>query len=225
MIQMVDRNTHLKVFISFSAEDRSHADRVKKFLEENFDIECFMAPDDVKASEEWSDTIMTQIRDSDIFIPLLSQNFKNSDWCPQEVGVAYYCKYHVEDFQIIPLGIGGAETFGFLNRIQSNELTDFNLMDPILEKHQEYMVPKMVSALGEIYGYRLAEHVMKLLEPYYNALDDTLVNELIENAIKNEQVNDAGKCKEEYLPKFIEINRRRIDPSNLKNLEDLIAIK
>ncbi|NLJ39188.1 MAG: toll/interleukin-1 receptor domain-containing protein [Candidatus Atribacteria bacterium] len=216
----------LKVFISYSTKDTDKARVIKNNLED-FDIYCFMASEDTEASEEWMEKIFDEITNSDIFIALLSYNFKNSDWCPQELGIACYLKYYMnKQIQIVPLGLNNDEhsrPFGFLSiRIQGQEYNVFNLIRPIFREHTNYMIPKSIDALGKIYGYRKTEFIMGLLEPYYDKLTAGDVNKLVLNAINNDQVYDAGDCKDEYIPKFIDINKDKIEPGNLKKLQRLL---
>lgn len=211
----------MKVFISYSTHNEDSANQIKKILEK-FNINCFMASDNINASVTWRERIINEIENCDIFISVLSEDFKNSKWCPQEVGIAYYCKYNNRDIQIIPLWTDGTEPFGFIDEIEGQEFNELNLLASIFEKHIDYMIPESINALGSIYGYRRTEKIMLLLRPYYKVLSDEQVNELVKNAIKNDQVHDAGQCKTEYLPEFIKINKSRISSSNLKDLEDLI---
>lgn len=216
----------LKAFISYSTKDESKALYTKELLE-YFDIKCIMAPDSINGAKEWMKEIIKEIEESNIFIPLLSYNFKESNWCPQEAGIAYYIKYHVKDpndFQINPLWIDKTEPFGFLIRIQGKEFNKLNLIGPIFDEHQDYMIKKSIKALKKItYGYRETEMVMGLLQPHFGDLSYEDVNKLVDIAIKNDQIYDAGRCRDEYLPDFIDINKDRIDESKLKKLEEILT--
>ena len=89
----------LKVFISYSMKDKEIASKIKKILT-RFRIVCFIAHDDIEVSEEWRRRILKELNDADIFIPILSDNFKNSDWCSQEAGIACF-----RNILFIPLSI------------------------------------------------------------------------------------------------------------------------
>ncbi len=217
----------LKTFISYSTIDEAIALHAKEMLE-YFDIKCIMAPDSINGAKDWMIEIIKEIEESNIFIPLLSYNFKESKWCPQEVGIAYYIKYHVKedphDFQINPLWIDKTEPFGFLSRIQGKEFNNLNLIGPIFDEHQDYMIKKSIKALKKItYGYREAEMIMGLLELHFGDLSDEYVNKLVDVAIKNDQIHNAGRCRDEYLPNFIDINEDRIEKSKLEKLEKILA--
>ena len=88
-----------KVFISYSMNDKEIAARIKKILT-SFGIDCFMAHDDIEVSEEWRQRILKELDEANIFIPILSDNFKDSDWCSQEAGIACF-----RSILFIPLSI------------------------------------------------------------------------------------------------------------------------
>lgn len=217
--------SELKAFISYSTKDESAAAYAKELLE-YFDIKCIMAPDSINGAKEWMNEIIKEIEESNIFIPLLSYNFKDSNWCPQEAGIAYYVKYHVKDpndFQINPLWIDKTEPFGFLSRIQGKKFNNFNLIGPIFDLHQNYMIKKSITALRKIkYGYRETEMIMGLLQPHFGDLSNVEVNKLVDIVIKNDQIYDAGKCRDEYIPNFIDINEDRIEKNKLEKLQEIL---
>lgn len=212
-----------KAFMSYSTLDKDKAAYIKDILKD-YDIKCFMASEDTKASEEWMDNIIKEISDSDFFISILSHNFKQSNWCPQEVGIACYLKFYTDSqLQIIPLWIDeNFKPFGFLSRIQGQEYSEINLISPIFENNPNYMIPKAINALGNSHSYDESDFIMGLLEPYYGSLNDEEVNELATNAVKNNQVYGTGKCRAEYIPLFIKINRGKIEPNTLIKLLDVI---
>ena len=100
----------IKVFISYSTEDKIIAAKIKEILV-SFGIKCFMAHDDIEISEEWKLRIINELNEADIFIPLLSNNFKSSDWCSQESGIACY-----RNILFIPLTLNkNIQPYGFMN--------------------------------------------------------------------------------------------------------------
>ena len=76
----------MRAFISYSTDDKKHAGAVKVALDE-IKIESFLAHDDLHVSEEWKERILKELKKCDIFVPLLSEAFKRSDWCGQETGI------------------------------------------------------------------------------------------------------------------------------------------
>jgi len=125
----------MKAFISYSTKDKHAAASVKKALA-NSDIDCFMAHDDLHVSEKWKDRILEELLNCDIFIPLLSRNFKESEWAPQEIGIITARP----DVPVVPLSLDGTIPFGFISHIQSQRLATNGLdiatvLNPISKTH------------------------------------------------------------------------------------------
>ena len=77
----------MKVFLSYSSDDKESAGRVKINLEV-YGLTPFLAHEDIEASEEWRDVILTELENSDVFIPIVTEDFYASHWTDQETGIA-----------------------------------------------------------------------------------------------------------------------------------------
>ena len=63
---------------------------------------------------EWQVEIIKALNTMDVFISLHCENFKNSVWCQQEIGIAY-----AKNIKIIPIKFDGKEDpCGFISKIQ-----------------------------------------------------------------------------------------------------------
>lgn len=80
-----------RIFISHSNKDVRYATFIKKYLQDNFNIDSFVAHEDIEPSKEWVEDILKALisNDCSIFIAIISQNYKESEWCNQEAGLAY----------------------------------------------------------------------------------------------------------------------------------------
>jgi len=76
------------IFISYSHLNNSVASEVKSELEAAY-LTCFLAHDDINASEDWHDQIWKALRNCDAFVGLVTSDFNASAWCQQEVGAAF----------------------------------------------------------------------------------------------------------------------------------------
>src|ERR1700730_11751287 len=110
-------SANVSAFVSYSHVDRAYGAQAKKVLAE-FNIEAFLAHDDLEVSEEWRKRILIELRQCDFFVPLLSQNFLSSKWAPQEAGFII----SRADVVIAPLSIDGTTPFGFLSHLQSRRI-------------------------------------------------------------------------------------------------------
>ncbi len=87
----------LKVFISYSTKDLQTVDFVRSMLA-GAPIEVFVAEYSVTAGTPLAPTIITAIKECDLFILLWSQHSRTSEWVPQEIGIA-----KAANKQIIPV--------------------------------------------------------------------------------------------------------------------------
>src|SRR3989344_3020 len=77
----------LRIFISYAHPEAEFASQIKKLLEQK-GLEVFIAHNDIEPSLEWQEEIIRYLKRCDIFIPIVSTNFKNSNWTDQETGIA-----------------------------------------------------------------------------------------------------------------------------------------
>lgn len=78
----------IKVFISHRDTKKTFAQQIKTSLEP-LGISCFVAHVDIDVNEEWLRTIDNAMRTSDLCLPLLTEDFYESNWTNQEIGFAY----------------------------------------------------------------------------------------------------------------------------------------
>jgi len=98
-----------KVFISYSTRDLSRAKEVQKLLARP-GCKVFLAETSISPGRELSSAIIKAIKQCDVFILLWSHHARNSEWVPQEIGVA-----RSDDKPIIPIVLHvSADPTGFL---------------------------------------------------------------------------------------------------------------
>jgi len=76
-----------KVFISYSTKDLEIVNKVRDILLDS-QIEVYIAEYSANPGDVLSSKIHQAIETCDIFILLWSRNSKNSEWVPQEIGIA-----------------------------------------------------------------------------------------------------------------------------------------
>lgn len=77
-----------KVFLSHKSNDKVNAANLKEKLK-IFGISCFVAHEDIQPTKQWQDEIENALFTMDAFIALMTENFHDSNWTDQEVGVAF----------------------------------------------------------------------------------------------------------------------------------------
>jgi len=209
----------LRAFISYSIEDKATAGAVKRALN-TYDIDCFMAHEDIQVSEEWRERILDELAACQVFIALLSQAFKRSDWAPQEVGVVA----GRADVAIVPLCLDETIPFGFIAKIQgvrvpATGVDPGTVLEPLARRFPRLLVPAMIARVRQAGTFRSAEAALRPLVSHFPTLTQTELDALVEASIVNGQVWLASLCQQEYLPELIRVNRARINPSALKALE------
>lgn len=120
-----------RLFLSYSAKDRKLAGEVKQELYgTGFDV--FLAHEDIKPTDEWLKRIETELKRCDVFIALLSENFRNSEWTDQEAGYALSrCRKSRKRCLILSLVISPMplRPHGFLKDFQALKLDPDRLAD------------------------------------------------------------------------------------------------
>lgn len=75
------------VFISYSDKDKRRAGAYKDELESNHYL-CFLAHEDIEATEDWHEEIWNNLRKAEAFIGLVTKHSNCSAFCQQEIGAA-----------------------------------------------------------------------------------------------------------------------------------------
>src|ERR1043166_821642 len=175
---------------------------VKRCLD-NFGFESFLAHEDLTISEEWKKRILEELRDADVFVAVLSHDYKRSDWCGQELGFINARRRVL----IIPVTIDGRLPYGFISDLQCKPVTGIDDLEPLIGDAlfrgcPRIAIPIWIRKVAKSGSYRGSEAIVKPLVPYFGKFTDTEVIEFSKAALENEEVWDAGMCKGEYLPRF-----------------------
>ena len=104
----------ISVFISYSTHDKKIGGRFKCCLESYCGFHAFIAHDDIPPSTIFEEEIKNAINKCDIFIPLISQVFKDSDFTDQETGIAVSLNK-----KIIPIKLENLNPYGFMSKYQA----------------------------------------------------------------------------------------------------------
>ncbi|MBI5217242.1 MAG: toll/interleukin-1 receptor domain-containing protein [Ignavibacteriae bacterium] len=91
---MNKRKHRLKIFLSYSSNDKSEAGFLKQILQQRFDVELFSS-EMLSAGEDWRTRLKNELNICDFFIVLLSPNSLSSEWLLQELGAAWVLDKHI----------------------------------------------------------------------------------------------------------------------------------
>lgn len=103
----------INAFVSYSTAEKRLAGRLKSYLISYCGFDVFLAHDDIRLSTEWVNEVIGAINKSDYFIPLITQNFKGSEYTNQETGIALALKK-----KIIPIRVH-MNPYGFIKKYQA----------------------------------------------------------------------------------------------------------
>ena len=210
--------------MSYSTKDRRTANRLKKQLEHLSGISVFVAPSDIKASREgWRKTIIKSVRESEVFLPLLTKNFRKSEWTDQETGIAV-----AQGKLIIPLRVGTTKPHGFLESYPYQKISPRSLekkLPDILtqvkddKKLREKLQWSFISCFNDSNGFPEANERSELLEelgPY----DAKKANALFEGYLKNVNIHHGFTASDRIVGLLIK-NRRFIKPSLVQQAREI----
>ena len=206
-------------FVSYSHVDREFGRQAKAVLGE-VGIDAFLAHEDLKTSEQWKDRILSELRRCDLFVPLLSKNFLESQWAPQEAGFIA----SRPEVVIAPLSIDETTPFGFLSHVQSspirgNVITRELLVAPLAKSYPRKILSGLIRIAGEAKSFRDAEKKMRALDPYFSLFTAEEAQVLAEASVRNGQIWLASLCRGTYLPEFIRVQGSNLKPETLRALQ------
>lgn len=209
----------MKAFISYSTKDKKFGASVK-FVFDEMGVESFLAHDDIHLSEKWKTRILSELKSCKIFVPLLSNAFKKSEWCSQETGVIV----NRRGVLVIPLSLDKTKPYGFISHIQGYRVLDGKIDRDILfvavgKKWPAVIVNALLQPMEKVYSFRQAEAVVAPLVPHFKHFTHEQSNKFAELAVKNGQIWDASLCQSEYLPDFLRINKDKIKKTLYRSLK------
>lgn len=180
----------IKVFLSYSAIDKKLAGKIKRRLED-YGLEVFLAHEDIAPSAEWQKTILQNLENCNVFIPVFTKNFKDSDWTDQEIGIVLAKKKF-----IIPLSVD-IIPYGFLNKLQSLKLSSKPIylsceeIIKILKDNSKFERPLLNSVIKTFLNsenFEEAKNKSRILLKFDEAFTAKQVNEIIRGSTQNNQI-------------------------------------
>jgi len=182
----------IRIFLSYSHKDKNLSGELKKKLERN-GFETFMAHEDIEPSKKWEEEIIRNLKKCDIFIPIISKNFKESKWTDQETGIAF-----AEDKLIIPINIG-LVPYGFIGKYQAlkydenishtcEKIMDTIRKSPIYDRVKDFFIKRFVKSEH----FSEANERVEKLELFETFTVDQ-INEIIRGYVNNYEIRGGFK--------------------------------
>lgn len=199
---------NLNIFISFNSNDAKEAKKIQDFFKK-CNVNCFLSETDMEISEEYKRKTYGEILNADIFIYLLSKNSKSSEWCDQEMGMAYM-KYKFNKSQIFVVSDDGTIPYGFLSSFNAgsthypNYLFDIarkidetfgSFLFPTVKKAYDDLIDLKVKELSSAKTFKSAERTLIFINHRSHLLNETQLKRICEAALRNDQIYGAWICK------------------------------
>ncbi|MBA7529681.1 hypothetical protein ES705_21879 [subsurface metagenome] len=185
----------MRIFLSYSNMDKKLAGKIKSEFEKYY-FTVFLAHDDISPSVEWIEKIIRELKRCHIFIPVLTNHFKNSDWTNQESGIA-----HILKKMIVPLKIH-INPYGFISRFQAFSLKPKAIVDSCNKlvltlaerpKVGNFIRDSLVRRFGDSNSYDDAASNAKALVRV-KKYTRRQINQVIKHAVSNRQIHDSRRA-------------------------------
>ena len=214
----------LKIFISFSNIDSEEALKIQEYFK-NCGVDCFLSKTDIVNSDEYKNKIFKTILESDVFIYLLSEHSKGSNWCDQEMGMAFI-KYKFgkskifivsTDDELLPYGFlssfnaGFTYEPGYLHTIarKIDEYFDTTLIYNIKE-HFKNLVDLKIKELYLAESYFEAKSLLDFILNHEESLSKDQLSMICGAAISNNQIYNCIICQDPLI-KILSKHKEIID--------------
>ena len=211
----------LVLFFSHSKNVKLIMD-IKNSLEKTAWIECFVAHEDIKEGKEgWIEELEKYLKCCHCLIAFLSEDFRSSFYCDQELGVAVH-----RQIPIFPVKLDNTNPYGFIQHIQAttfNRDRDIKMLSSkieswLLDKEENpnlYQIakPKFQKAVEILKNNFLSSTNVQMAESIFDQLmgfktsqiEAHFISEIQENWKKNnkiKEVKDIEKKMEEFFKKY-----------------------
>lgn len=217
------RPTAMKAFISYAHQEREVAGRVADALDQ-IGIESFKAHEDLKVSDPWRDRIIEELDGCDLFVPLLSRAFRESNWASQEVGIAI-----AKGVLVFPLMLDETVPYGFLSQLQGERIDPLEpvkvLLPGLVSREPRRVLPLMIERLGRVNSFGEADSWSSQLEPYVDQLNPEEANRLLHLSVVHREIWEAHhhqRGNSSLLPGLLRVHRDHLDVTKVEMLEHQI---
>ena len=214
----------MKIFLSYSTKDKKLAGEIKDGLEQ-YGQEVFLAHEDIEPSAKWVQRILSELDVYEVFIPLLTENFKASEWTDQEAGMAM-----AGNRIIIPVKIKD-DPHGFISRYQAlilsedTQITCFEIMMTIYKQFKPRIKIKdiLIRKFGKSRNYDETSRNFQFLASF-DKFTNRQVAQILEHAMSNDQIFHHYSCRN-WIRNFMKKNSKKIGLGLLKQCNEFFEIE
>lgn len=184
----------------------------KSFLSSYCGYETFIAHNDIPGSSVWEREIIKAISQTDFFIPLISQSFKDSPFTDQETGIAVYLKK-----KIIPIKLETIDPYGFINKYQALQYKQYPSSYYLSDNIKELILT--IAQIGLKFPRKSLYH-QKALNSIVHAF---CLSRSFDSA--NAVIQGMLKCRDFSKSQIVQILQAIMDNNQIQGAYDLPRLK
>ena len=207
---------YMRLFISHKAEFKQDVAAFKGAMSD-YGVSCFVAHEDIEPTKQWQSEIERALFSMDILLAWMTENFSESNWTDQEIGVAIGREIPILSVRF------GKDPYGFIGKFQAvpgygknvlrlaKEIYDLFWTMPRIEPK---LIGGLVASFADAYSFKHAERLLGYIKKISNTSPDIV--ERVENAFnENSQVNGSFAVKRE-LPDVLKRLRERSNNKRIR---------
>ena len=200
---------YLRLFLSHKASYRKQASLFKEEMD-YYGVSCFIAHEDIEPTKEWQNEIEKALFSMDALVALMTDDFADSFWTDQEVGVAFGRQVPIISIRL------GADPHGFIGKFQGlyggkkdahqlvSEVYELLWKNPALKPR---LIESLVKRFEKSGSYNHANILMGYLDRIENA-PPNLIDRLADAMKSNVQLAGAYEVQAK-LPYLLKRLRRK----------------
>jgi hypothetical protein len=235
--------TKLKIFISYTENEIEIAKNIKDNLK-NYNFESYIAYTDITKSKKWRSSILSNLRQCDIFLPIVSTNFEKSVWTNQEYGFAmaldklifpaildYSAPGFLSEIQPFKLKYNNNNTLNLSNLfldlgtaiLENDDLEErfkLLLIDTLLDLQHEINIEHLLNLISKCKSYNEDEcnKILSLILSNQNILK----NQNTRILAKNFFILNENKFRRDLVGEFS--NHIKIYENNIKSNKNYLTV-
>lgn len=212
----------VKIFLSYNTIDKKLVGKIKNNLN-GCGIDVFLAHEDIEPTQDWTNRILVELNKSDIFLPVLTKNFKKSKWTSQEIGIALANKLFIISLKI------DVDPFGFLSRYQALKFKAENIDQSCLriikifnkeKRLRKKFLDGLISNFEKSNSFDDAKNKSELLNKF-DGYTKAQITKILRTAIENNQILLSWGA-ERRLKELFNLYQNKIDNALLKKYMKLL---
>lgn len=202
----------ISAFISYSAKQKVIGGRFKTYLEDYCGYDTFIAHEDIPGATVWENEIIKAIRKIDFFIPLISDEFKDSPFTDQETGIAICLRK-----KIIPVKLNNLDPYGFIEKFQALQYKEYPPNSRIKDNVNKLALT--IAQIGLLYKPKSKYHQKALNSTVYAFCNSGSFD------IANATIEIISKCTDLSTNQLNQIIKAIKANSQIYNAFDLLTLK